>query len=120
MTITGVFDDEDLVKFYSVFDILVFPSLAEGFGYVMVEGMYMGIPTIVSDLDVLKEVSQNSITYFKTKDPMDLAMKISDTYDRIIKGEDLTSVPKRIIEDNYSMSSFINNYEKLYREFLDK
>ena len=47
-------------KVYSGAEMLVFPSLYEGFGLPAIEAMGCGIPTVLSDLDVLKEVSDGS------------------------------------------------------------
>ena len=40
---------EDVHKLYSAMDVLVFPSLYEGFGMVPQEAQYSGLPCIVSD-----------------------------------------------------------------------
>ena len=52
--------EEDMPKVYSGAEMLVFPSLYEGFGLPAIEAMGCGIPTVLSDLDVLKEVSDGS------------------------------------------------------------
>jgi glycosyltransferase involved in cell wall biosynthesis len=118
--ITGVFDDAELPKFYSAFDIFVFPSFAEGFGYVLVEAMYSKVPVLASDLDVLKEVSQKTVAFFRTKNHVDLAEKLQDLYLRIKKKNDLVTHPLEVVEENYSMEKFIERYEKLYKEILNK
>ena len=41
--------DEDMPIFYNVSDLLVFPSLAEGFGFPVVEAMACGTPVICSN-----------------------------------------------------------------------
>lgn len=55
--------EEDMPKVYSGAEMLVFPSLYEGFGLPAIEAMGCGIPTVLSDLDVLKEVSDGSAEF---------------------------------------------------------
>ncbi len=76
--ITGKFYESNKVKYYSTLDLLVFPSYAEGFGYVAVEGMAAGVPVLASDLLVLKEVGGTTISYFKTGDEDSLCNQIEN------------------------------------------
>ncbi len=114
--ITGVFEEEDKVKFYSLFDVFVFPSLAEGFGIVLIEAMCMGIPVISSDLPVLKEVGTDTVDFFKTGSHGDLADKMEKTYSTINLSK-VKAAKDRVLE-NYSHAGFVNNYLKLYINLL--
>ena len=51
---------------------IIFPSLNEGFGIPIVEGMLMGVPVIASNIDVFKEIS-NDLIFFNNE--FDLAEK---------------------------------------------
>jgi len=116
LIITGVFEEEDQVKFYSTLDLFVFPSLAEGFGLVLIEAMSSKIPVICSDLPVLKEVGSDTVCYFKRGDVNDLQNKISMFY----KGK-IGSLKEKAferVESEYSLESFGRNYLNLYRELL--
>lgn len=119
VVITGRFEDVDKVKYLSTFDVFVFPTLAEGFGIVLIESLFMGIPTIASDLEVLKEVGGEFVDFFKVGDSDDLADKMEDEYNKtggdnkfIIEGA------KEFVEKNYSMESFYENYENLYKKLI--
>ena len=46
--------------------IYVFPSLDEGFGIPILEALYFSIPTICSDIEVFKEIGNNSVEFFET------------------------------------------------------
>jgi glycosyltransferase involved in cell wall biosynthesis len=69
VVITGRFDSLDLVKFYGSFDSFVFPSLAEGFGIVLIEAMASALPIVCSDLEVFQEVGGSTVRYFETAWP---------------------------------------------------
>jgi len=48
--------EEDLVKFYNLAEVFVFPSLQEGFGFPVLEAMACGCPVITSNTSSLPEV----------------------------------------------------------------
>jgi glycosyltransferase involved in cell wall biosynthesis len=52
----GTVTDRDLVEWYSAADVLVFPSLWEGFGWPAVEAMACGTPVVASNIPALVEV----------------------------------------------------------------
>ena len=68
--------DEDINKVYSRNDILVFPSLYEGFGMPIIEANYVGIPVITSNLSPMKEIARNSSLLFDPYKPNDLKNKL--------------------------------------------
>lgn len=113
IVITGRFDEDIKIKFYSTFDYFVFPTLAEGFGIVLIEALIMGLPVVCSDLAVLKEVGANYPMYFKTGDWEDLASKLTDVIN--LSGEVDKTAQISYVTNTYSMEKFGENYDKLYR-----
>ncbi len=119
VVITGAFNEEDKVKIYSSFDVFVFPSYAEGFGISLIEAMFLKIPVICSDLDVLKEVGGPTITYFNTGSLEDLTKKMRGVYEDIASGKDLGLDKARSkVESEYTTDSFVGNYLALYQSLL--
>ena len=43
----------------------VFPSIDEGFGIPLIEAMRAQVPVICSDIEVFKEIGDDSVVYFK-------------------------------------------------------
>lgn len=113
--ITGKFGDDEKVKFYSAFDYFVFPTLAEGFGLVLLEAMFFGLPVLCSDLQVLKEVGGNFPLYFKTGDANDLSLKLSQ-----LVGNNKFNVEGQVnyVNKHFSLARFGENYESLYQSLL--
>jgi len=62
-------DDEKINKIYNACDMLLFPTLEEGFGYPVVEAFKTGLPVLSSDIDIIKEVSDGAALLVN---PMDL------------------------------------------------
>ena len=70
-------DDEKLNMIYNACDVLLFPSLDEGFGYPLAEAMTVGLPVVASDIPVFHEIAENSALLVEP-DPEKLAGGIKD------------------------------------------
>jgi glycosyltransferase involved in cell wall biosynthesis len=117
---TGVFPKEDLPKFYNVFNLFVFPSVAEGFGIVLIEAMYYGLPVIASNLEVLKEVGADTIDYFSVNASSELAEKLNTQYQQfILRGNEINSPAVDRVKKLYTIEKFTDTYEKLYTRFVE-
>ncbi|WP_411845344.1 glycosyltransferase family 1 protein [Roseibacillus persicicus] len=64
----GRVDEDDLVKWYNTADVLILPSLFEGFGLPALEAMACGCPVVSSHSASLTEVGGDSVTYFDPND----------------------------------------------------
>jgi glycosyltransferase involved in cell wall biosynthesis len=116
---TGLFDDSEKAKIYSALDVFVFPSSTEGFGIVLAEAMYTGLPVIASDIEVLREVGGNTIRYFKSGSYSDLVVEMNRIYVDIKSGSDLRLQEEiNRVKSEYTMSAFVNNYLNLYKSLL--
>jgi glycosyltransferase involved in cell wall biosynthesis len=62
-------DKASLIKLYSIADVLVAPSLYEGFGITILEAMACGVPVITSNVSSLPEVAGNAALLIE---PMDV------------------------------------------------
>jgi glycosyltransferase involved in cell wall biosynthesis len=56
----GYISDEDMVKYIQGAEILVYPSLYEGFGIPIIEGLSLGTPVITSNIGAMKEVGADA------------------------------------------------------------
>jgi glycosyltransferase involved in cell wall biosynthesis len=81
----GWVEEEDLPYIFNKAEAFIFPSLYEGFGIPVLQAMASGLPVLSSDLEVLKEVSGDSVLFFNRLDPVDLASKMK----KIIKDDNL-------------------------------
>jgi len=102
------------------YNLLVQPSIWEGFGLTVVEGMAAKVPVLVSNIDGPIEIIQNGLygSYFISKDFKDCALKIKS----IIKNYDFYSNQDRLdmireySYSNFNISNTSENYLKHYRK----
>ncbi len=72
---TGYVEIDELSRLYRGARFLVFPSLAEGFGFPLLEGLASGIPVLCSDLQVFHEIGSDFPLFFDLNRPDDLEDK---------------------------------------------
>ncbi len=68
--------DADLRQLYVCAHSLVFATIAEGFGLALVEAAHYGLPAIVTDIPVFREIAGDSVRYFDLGDSDMLARRI--------------------------------------------
>ena len=73
ITYLGKPDEHTLVQIYSAADILVAPSLYEGFGMTVLEAMACGTPVISSNVTSLPEVAGDAAILVEPKDVQAIA-----------------------------------------------
>ena len=101
-----------LNNFYKNASFYVFPSLDEGFGIPILEASFYNIPTICSDIEVFKEVANDSVLYFKRGNHKDLAKKMELlNYSKEIQ-QKLISRSRNNLK-KFSKKSFIEGFEKI-------
>lgn len=74
--------NEDLRALYSTAEALLFPSLAEGFGWPIVEAQACGCPVITSNRAPMTEVGGEAAVYIDPLDPTGAADTIAAAFDR--------------------------------------
>jgi glycosyltransferase involved in cell wall biosynthesis len=70
---TGHFPSKSLPELYAGADIMVFPSMYEGFGLGVLEAMAAGVPVACARAASLPETAEHAALYFDPLDPEDMA-----------------------------------------------
>jgi glycosyltransferase involved in cell wall biosynthesis len=70
---TGHFPSKSLPELYAGADMVVIPSMYEGFGLAALEAMASGVPVACARAASLPEVAEHAALYFNPRDPEDMA-----------------------------------------------
>ena len=98
----GKLSVNELKNAYLSADVVVYPSLCEGFGRACLEAMATGTPIACSDLPVLREVAKDYAVYF---DPY----SFSDIADKIIQASEIGRTHPRV-DERFTQESVINSF----------
>lgn len=77
LVITGYLSDQELVEFYNLATLFVFPSKHEGFGLPALEAMACGTPVIGSNVTSIPEVIDLPDALFDPYSPQDISKKMA-------------------------------------------
>ena len=103
--------DRDIVSLYNEADVLVYPSLYEGFGLPGPEAMACGCPVITSNVSSLPEVTGDAAILVDPSDPKAIARAMI----RVLKDDELKiEMSKRGVEQAKKFS-----WEKTAKDFLE-
>jgi glycosyltransferase involved in cell wall biosynthesis len=73
--------DEDLPALMQSAEMLVFPSLHEGFGFPVIEAMALGVPVVTSSVTALPEVAANAALFADPNDVTSIAERMKQILD---------------------------------------
>ncbi|MGC8869567.1 MAG: glycosyltransferase family 4 protein [Brevinematia bacterium] len=104
---------EELVSFYKNAEIVLVPSLYEGFGLVPFEGINFGTLPLVSDIKTFRELFfEDNDFFFDPYSTESLVRKIEDFYNYEKRKTKIEKLKKYL--DIYSYDRFINDTFKVY------
>ena len=82
---TGFIPKEDLIALYNITDLLVFPSLYEGFGLPVIEAMACGARVVTSNVSSLKEIAEGHATLVSPKSVKSITNGIKSVFDHPVE-----------------------------------
>jgi glycosyltransferase involved in cell wall biosynthesis len=102
--------EEDLRALYSTAAVMLFPSLAEGFGWPIIEAQACGCPVVTSNRAPMTEVGGEAAIYIEPEDPGSAAEKVAEL---LRCNGNLINLGSRNA-GRFTASSMIERYSALY------
>lgn len=112
----GFLTDEQVDEFYSAIDVLVMPSLYEGFGLPVVEAMAAGVPVVCSNTTSLPEVAGDAALMFDPQSSDELAGCLEKCLDPSARRE--LSAKGKARAALFPWSRTLEGYMEIYRSLL--
>lgn len=113
---------EDINNVMRTIDLLVLPSLWEGFGIVLIEAMAAGKPCITTQISSMPEIVVDNVTGIIV--PPANHKSLADTMFKILwdkeTAERMGREGLRIVKEKFSLDKMINEYEKIFRNLAEK
>jgi glycosyltransferase involved in cell wall biosynthesis len=111
---TGYLDDERLDALMRGADLVVHPSLYEGFGLVLLEAMARGVPVAAADATALPETGGDAAVYFDPLDTKAIARGIHEA----LNARDELAARGRTRAAQFSWTRTADETAAVYRELL--
>ncbi len=116
----GQVSEEEKIKLISESAALVFPSVCEGFGLVILEAFSQGKPVMVSDVRPSSDIVTHGVTGY-VLDPFD-GTSWADCFLDIIKDQEnaarLGRNGKNLLREKYSQKSMYEKINSMYEQYV--
>lgn len=102
------------------YDLYVMPSSYEGFGIAPVEAMAIGLPLLLSDLPVLREVTHNNALFFNPQEPSTFVQLIKEIFEQRYDLKQLSANGIDIAADNYQKKDYLPRLDFIYKQVIEQ
>ena len=101
-------------------DVFVYSSEHDTFGIAVVEAMVAGLPVIVNDWDVMREITEDGAlaTLYRTDDIADCAEKIEQLLSNVEARKRQAKSLSAIVRERYSIETHIRNLNRVYESVV--
>lgn len=114
---TGFISDEELDTLFRITEFIIYPSLYEGFGMPVLEGMKAGVPVITSNTTAMPEVAADAALLINPEDIDDMASAMSKLFNNKTLKDELVQKGKKQT-NKYSWEITVNEYIALYEKVI--
>lgn len=94
----GLVRPEGMQDLYRSCHVLVWPTLAESFGFPLVEALACGLPVVASDIPINRELARDAALYFDPLSPAELAARVREIVENAALRQTLQERGRRYAE----------------------
>ena len=102
--------NEQINMIYNACDLLLIPSLEEGLGAPLIEGLASGLPVVASNIEVFHETGGDAIEYIN---PLEVQSLVNGIYNAIEYGDEMIKKGEKIAT-KFSFDTFRKKMLKYY------
>ncbi len=117
---TGFVSDHELNALYVSCRAVIFPSLYEGFGLPVLEGMAFGKPVVCSSLTALPEVVGDAALFFDPRQPLEIVSAIHRVISDPLLISDLVERGRRHLTKLGGAAQMASNYLHVFESAMSK
>jgi glycosyltransferase involved in cell wall biosynthesis len=110
--------DTDLAALYSSAALLLFPSLAEGFGWPVLEAMACGCRVVAANRAPLTEIAAGAATYIDVEDAKGAAAVVAKVLAESNRDRETRLAAGRSRAGRFRRDAMIDDYVRVYRDLL--
>jgi glycosyltransferase involved in cell wall biosynthesis len=110
---------DDIPNVMSTIDLLILPSVWEGFGIVLIEAMAAEKPCVTTNISSMPEIVINGKTGYVVppENSGKLAEAIIELVQDPLKANGMGSEGKKVVQTKFTLKKMIDQYEHLFSEY---
>lgn len=112
---------QDIPDIVNAFDVMLMPSLWEGFGLVLIEAMSAGVPCIATRVSSIPEIVEDRVNGLLV--PPEDALAIAKAFSELRNDPDLLETLSansiKTVDTKFSFESMVEGYEKIINKLKD-
>lgn len=105
----------DIHKVLPQYDVFISPSTVEGFGIAVAEAISVGLPVIISDIPVYREIGSSNALYLNNKEPQSLSSILQSVLDGRIDLQKKSEENKQYAKAMFSKQGYIQKLKEIYK-----
>jgi glycosyltransferase involved in cell wall biosynthesis len=107
---------EDIADILAAADVVVLPSLSEGFPFVLLEALAMGCPVVASRVNGVPELIEDHKTglLVPARDPHALAMAIQEVLSDPIAASKMGAAGRAVVQQRFTVDQMVANTTAIF------